>query len=354
MFLKSDGFASNLYDPERRFTLRNYCSEQRIEYADYGTPVPLDAFTSYGLAFQRHLVPTLSEKCVVRIEKNAPGFLVSTDDGETIAAERVVIATGISYYSHLPEPLKSLPPEVCSHSFAVGDLARFAGQRVLVIGGGASAVDVAALLAREGASVELVSRNEVEFHRPPEPRTLWARMTEPNLGLGPNFRSALYTAFPGLFRLLPVRLRERIVRRHLGPAAAWFVRDQLIANVPMHTGYEVTAATALAGGVRLSLRAANGRSFESQVDHVIAATGYRVAVDRLDLLAPALRACIATEQGSPALSKWFESSVPGLYFVGIASAATFGPLMRFALGAHYTARRLGQRLGQRLARHSPA
>ena len=39
MFLKSDGFASSLYDPGGHFTLRHYCEEHNIEYADLGTPV---------------------------------------------------------------------------------------------------------------------------------------------------------------------------------------------------------------------------------------------------------------------------------------------------------------------------
>jgi hypothetical protein len=44
------------------------------------------------------------------------------------------------------------------------------------------------------------------------------------------------------------------------------------------------------------------------------------------------------------LSQHFESSVPGLYFVGPAAAATFGPLMRFAYGARYTAPQVARRL----------
>jgi hypothetical protein len=38
--------------------------------------------------------------------------------------------------------------------------------------------------------------------------------------------------------------------------------------------------------------------------------------------------------------------VPGLYFVGLASAYTFGPLMRFILGTKYAATRLSRHLAQ--------
>ncbi|HET9260763.1 MAG TPA: hypothetical protein VFP42_11620 [Acidimicrobiia bacterium] len=46
----------------------------------------------------------------------------------------------------------------------------------------------------------------------------------------------------------------------------------------------------------------------------------------------------------PTLDRHFQSSVPGLFFVGSASAAAFGPLMRFVLGARFTARVLERRL----------
>jgi hypothetical protein len=47
---------------------------------------------------------------------------------------------------------------------------------------------------------------------------------------------------------------------------------------------------------------------------------------------------------TPVLSSRFESSVPGLFFVGALSANTFGPLTRFAFGAGFAAERLVGRL----------
>jgi hypothetical protein len=38
--------------------------------------------------------------------------------------------------------------------------------------------------------------------------------------------------------------------------------------------------------------------------------------------------------------------VPGLYFAGIAAANSFGPVMRFAFGAGFAARRLADTLHQ--------
>ena len=47
------------------------------------------------------------------------------------------------------------------------------------------------------------------------------------------------------------------------------------------------------------------------------------------------------------LSGGFESSAPGLFFVGPAAANSFGPLMRFMVGAEYVAPRIAPRLARR-------
>src|SRR5262245_36843024 len=49
MKLKSEGFASLLYDPGSTFTLETYCKEKRIPYSPIGLPVPLEVFSAYGL-----------------------------------------------------------------------------------------------------------------------------------------------------------------------------------------------------------------------------------------------------------------------------------------------------------------
>jgi len=346
MHLKSDGFASNLYDPERRFTLRNYCRDNALPYSDLGLPVPVEVFSAYGTAFQSQCVPSLDTRTVRALERQPRGFKLTLDDGTPVEARRVVVATGISDYEFLPEILAQLPTTVCSHTADNHDLAKYRDKDVVVIGRGASSTDTAALLRAAGARAQIVSREPIEFHMPPsgKPRTVWERLRDPNFGLGPNFRSAVYTLFPGVFHFLPVRLRQRIVRRHLGPAAVWFIRDQLVGHVPLHSGYEVTSAAARDGKASLIFSNRAGQELRLEVDHVICGTGYQVALERLPFLAESLRSQVELEGTSPRLSRHFEASVPGLYFVGLASAVAFGPLTRFALGAKYTARTLARHL----------
>jgi hypothetical protein len=137
-----------------------------------------------------------------------------------------------------------------------------------------------------------------------------------------------------------LRLRQRIVSRHLGPAPGWFVREKLVGKIPIHSGFHLRDAELRGERVHISFENAAGARLDLDVDHVIAGTGYQVDLSRLPFLSEDLRKQLELEGTSPKLSAHFESSVPGLYFVGLASAVAFGPLGRFALGARFTARRL--------------
>ena len=122
MMLKSDGFASNIYDPDSKFTLKQFCAERRIDYADMGTPVQLKTFGDYGLAFRDRMVPELEDKLVVAAERLADGFALRLDDGEVVKARRVVLAVGITHFEYVPENLAQLPAEFLSHSYRHHDL----------------------------------------------------------------------------------------------------------------------------------------------------------------------------------------------------------------------------------------
>jgi hypothetical protein len=104
--------------------------------------------------------------------------------------------------------------------------------------------------------------------------------------------------------------------------------------------------------ILLNLSREDGGVEQVEADHVIAATGYRVDLRRLPFLNEDLASRIRAVEQMPVLSGNFESSVPGLYFVGISSALTFGPMMRFAYGSAYTARRLVRHLARHAERTS--
>jgi thioredoxin reductase len=343
MHLKSEGFASCLSDPDGSFTLKTYCRERGIPYADSGVPVSLETFTEYGLAFQQRFVPDLDERNVDQIAPVADGFEVRLSDGELVYAKRVVVAVGVNHYAYVPPVLSRLPGDFVSHTSSLHDLGHFNGRNVAVIGAGASAVDTAALLHLAGARTYLVTRApHVDFLTPPSdaPRTLLQRIRYPESGLGTSWKGRLLEDFPVLFRRLPEAVRLNIVRTYLGPAPCWFTRNLIVGKVDPIVGVSLDGAEIHASKVRLHLSRTDGSKQDLDVDHVIAGTGYRVDLDRLTFLAPQLRAAIRTSHGAPVLSRNFEASVPGLFFVGLSAANTFGPLLRFVHGAKFVARRI--------------
>jgi thioredoxin reductase len=345
MRLKSEGFASSLYDPDSEFTLEQYCKEQGLPYAHVGLPVPLETFIAYGREFQRRYVPQLEHVEVEKLQERSPGFELTTSSGEIVRARRVIVATGIGSFTHLPPALEALPSTLVSHSSHHADVAPLSGRRVVVLGGGSSAIDIAALLSEAGAAPELVARTEsLKFHDAPvEPRPLMERIMEPRSGLGTGWRSRLSCDVPLVFHALPEDLRIRVVARHLGPAPCWFTRDTIVGKVPLHLGATLEGAEPTGSGIRVNF-SQSGEKKSVEADHLIAGTGFKVALSRLEFMDAALRARIRCAVDTPILGRRFESSVQGLYFVGISAANSFGPLLRFAFGAGYAAKRLSRHL----------
>lgn len=350
MRLKSDGFASTINDPDKKFTLKQFCEERGIEYGDTGIPVKLETFVAFGLAFKERMLPELENKLVTGIEQIPNGFQLTLDNNEKLKARRVLMAVGITHFPYIPASLAQLPSKFVTHSFEHYDLNPFRGKRVVVIGGGASATELAGLLNEAGCNVQLVSRRaKLAFHNKPNPnqrRSWWQQIRHPQSGLGPGLRSWLFSTFPNWFHRFPESTRMNIVRTHLGPSGGWFVKDMVIGKVPLVLGCIPERAEVEGDHVRLHLRATDGSRREIEADHIVCATGYHVDIEKLKFVSPALRAKIKTLDGSPVLSLDFESSVPGLYFLGLAAANSFGPLMRFAYGAPYSARHLCKALAK--------
>lgn len=165
-------------------------------------------------------------------------------------------------------------------------------------------------------------------------------------------RSRFYADAPGAFHHLPERFRLYVVGRALGPSGGWFIRDKVIGKLPLHLGCTPQGAEVQNGKVHLKVRAADGSEREIVTEHVIAATGYKVDMERLKFLNPEIRSKIQILSGSPVLSSNFESSVDGLYFGGVAAANSFGPVMRFAFGAGFAARTITSALAKSLAKET--
>ncbi|HEX3627760.1 MAG TPA: NAD(P)-binding domain-containing protein [Verrucomicrobiae bacterium] len=349
MKLKSDGIASSLYDPESELTLEAYCKKNGLPYAHVGIPVPLETFIAYGLEFQKRFVPQLEDKRVVSLKQAPGGYQLRLDDGETLVARRVIVAVGLSYYPYIPPIFSGLPETHVTHSSKHNTLDSFKGREVIVVGAGASALDTAALLHQAGAMTRVVARRtEIRFHDPPPARrpSLVKRLHNPQTTIGHGWKLFFCANAPWLFRLMPEQFRLEKVRTSLGPRPGWFIKKDIEGKVPLHTGLSIQNTRVANGRVKLDVTDTAGSARTFEADHLIAATGYRVDLRRLSFMEPDLLTRIRSVENTPILSSNFESSLKGLYFVGTSAANTFGPVLRFAVGAKFTARRLVKHLAR--------
>src|SRR5258707_1392794 len=347
MRLKSEGFASCLYDPGSTFPLEAYCKEKGIPYADIGLPVPLEVFASYGLEFQRRFVPELERNLVTSMRRSSEEFRLGLDDGRSLTARTVVMAVGLTHYENMPPILAALGENFAPYSARHNTVDQSKGREVVVVGAGASALDLAALLHQAGAKVQVVARKPViRFHDPPDnlKLSLIDRLRTPMTGIGPGWKLFWCANAPLIFRKMPQEFRFAKVKTVLGPAPCWFIKEQVVGKIPLNVDVGVTEAKIQNGRVSLQLTDSRCAQRTLMTDHVIAATGYKVDLRRLTFMDSDLQSAVLSAEQTPVLSSNFESSVPGLYFVGTSAANTFGPLLRFAYGAGFTARRLSKHL----------
>jgi FAD-dependent urate hydroxylase len=146
--------------------------------------------------------------------------------------------------------------------------------------------------------------------------------------------------------MLPRERRTRFVKSYLGPASPWWIKDRVLGKVPIHVRHEVVKVGNASQRVLLKMRDGEGSLRNVEVDFVIAGTGYDANISRLKFLDPEILDRIDRTEHAPTLSINFESSVPGLHFVGPLSFMCFGPLFRFVTGAEVTARRLARRFSR--------
>jgi hypothetical protein len=254
-----------------------------------------------------------------------------------------VIATGLSGFAHIPPLLGSLPAALVAHTSGISSFAAFKGRDVAVLGAGQSALEAAALLFEAGARPQLLVREDAILWqtRVSRERSMWRQVRSPIAGLGTGPKAWALTNFPGAMHNVPDAWRTRFTKSHLPAEGAWWLRNRVEDKFPIHRGVTVVEALEAGGRAALTLRMAKG-GFQRKlvVDHIVAGTGYNIDVERLAFIEKKLRGAIARLERSPRLNASFESSVPGLHFIGPASAMSFGPLFRFVVGAEYSVQAL--------------
>jgi cation diffusion facilitator CzcD-associated flavoprotein CzcO len=345
MKLRSPWGATSISDPAGALSLDAYVKSRGLARVE---PTPLETFVSYGAWFQGKAAPDLDARMVERIETKGDGLRISLVDGETLVCERAVIAMGLKNQQFRPAAFDNAPNELVSHTADHADFARFRGKKVGVVGRGQSACETAALLCEAGAEAELMCRGQVHWLGVKGESASWRQVARASLGpilaapsaVGPFPLNWLVEA-PDFVRLMPTNARAAFSARSLRAAAAGWLLPRF-GNVRVTGGVEIVGAAPR--GEKIEVQFQQG---SSTFDHVVLATGYRIDIAKLGVIAPTLLSAIACRGGSPILSADFESSAPGVHFVGASAVASFGPLMRFIAGTGFAARRVTSAIASR-------
>jgi thioredoxin reductase len=344
--LKSLAFATSIPVPKSGYSYPEWCRQHGLEDFE---PCTMQSFSAYGLEIQRQFVPDVEEVLVTNVSLRSGGFEVALSSGERLRSRKVVVCTGLSGLAQIPNVLSELGPDRMRHTFDISDYSEFRNRTVAVIGAGSSAIEAGALVCEAGGCSEIFVRGqEAVFHWPRTPRVrpLWERIKNPMTVLGPGRDNWVLQQLPLSVYMLPRERRTRFVKRYLGPASPWWIKDRVLGKVPIHLRHELVEVSNASERVRLKMRDGEGGLKNVEVDFVIAGTGYDANVSRLKFLDREILNRIHRIERAPTLDINFESSVPGLYFTGPLSFMCFGPLFRFVTGAEITARRLARRLSR--------
>lgn len=365
MLLRSPRRASTISSPHDALSLDQWGREVQRELAPN---LPIEDFVQYGTWFAGRAVPDLDARRVELVERHNGGFRLTLDDGDTLSAGRVAVAAGLAPFASVPPVFGDLPTALVSHTSDSAPFDTYARRSVVVIGGGQSALESAALLLEAGAAqVEVIAREPAIFwlnhgwlgvddaELLPPPRRTGNGTATPSwrarkglywhgapTDVGGRFSSWIGAA-PDVIRHFPRRVRAPLTYHCIRPAGADWLPDRL-RQATLTLGRSVASASA--EGEQLQLRLDDGST--RVVDHVLLGTGYRIDVRGYPFIGTQLGAQLRTHDGYPVLGRGLQSSVAGLHFLGAPAAESFGPAMRFVVGTEYTAPALTQYLlGQR-------
>lgn len=302
--------------------------------ADYPRYPSRDQVFAYLESYAREEgVEILCRMEVSRCRRRNGSWEIETAGGARLETSHVVIATGLSHVPRIPgfANRAAFTGEIL-HSAAYRNGSAYAGRRVLVVGFGNSAAEIALDLLEHGAEAHVSVRSPTVV----VPRDVAG---VPVLTIG---------RFLGL---LPPRFADRLSRplrritvgnlSEVGiPAADWGPMEQIAAKRKVPVLDVGTVAALRRGDIRahpgVDAFTPDGVAFadgsKEPFDAVVLGTGYEPGVDRF-LEADA---AVLDEKGRPLVSGG-ATAEPGLYFCGFREAPT-GRLRRIGAEAERIAK----------------
>jgi cation diffusion facilitator CzcD-associated flavoprotein CzcO len=297
-------------------SLRTNASRLRMQYSSFPMPGSYGDFPhhsemaaylgAYADAFAlRPLIRFGST--VERLEPVGGRWLITLDDGSRRTYRAVVVATGLFWCPRLPVYPGRFDGTVShSHQYRTPD--RFAGRRVLVVGGANSAAEIAVEVS--GVAERTLMSVRGGAHVIPR----WIRGAPFDAGdVEPRNRLP--------WRLLNMIFRKRVARE-IGPApASWpLPAHRLLEGIPIISSDLLPAVRRGDVVVKPAIERLSGdrvrfvdRS-EEPLDHIIYATGYRISLSFLSSSLP------VKGRELPLYRRIVPPDVGGLYFAGFVDA----------------------------------
>ncbi len=328
-------------------------SRERMQFSDFPMPASYPDYPRHELvaAYFEGYADAFDLKRHVRFEttvrharKNAGGWQVELDSGQLEQFDALIVANGHHWDPRFPEPrfpgsFSGL--ELHSHDYvSPTEPHDLRGKRVLVVGMGNSAVDIACELGHPGVAerVYVAAR-----------RGAWVL---PKYAFGkPIDQSSLFPAF------VPVRIRQAIAQRlfelvigkmsdfglpepdHTLGSAHPTISSDFLTRVGSG---DITPKPQIAELAGTHVRFGDGS--EEAIDAIVYATGYKVTFPFFE---PALVA--APNNELPLFLRLFHLEHPGLFFIGLCQ-----PLGAIMPLAEAQSRLLAAYLSGRYAPPSPA
>lgn len=305
MTLRSDCATSVIKAPRDNFSFERFCQVKNRSLDELWGQIPVKIFREYLNWCQVQFPFPIRNEYVSNLSKSGSHYLARLESGHEIMAHRVVVATGIAHHLHLPSELKSARRLV--HSYHTKTIQALEGKRVLVVGAGQSAAESVHVLLYNNNAVEWYTRHKPVFFS--EPLNI------------PQSLFNLVVRFPDLFH----RASSGFLKRLLKIFSATTITPNFQPLLEQVTQHQTLPEL-------------------HSYDVVVAATGYRCNLKVMAFLDRKLIASLRTRDHMPVLSSTFESSLPGLFFLGTITEPFFGPSMKFMIGSQYAARKLSAAL----------
>ena len=321
-------------DPLNVHTIDAFLRSQGKTSSDV-EPLSLKFYLSYADWFrkQKNIEPLPFH--VQRLDHTNDGFVATAVDGERLHARRVVLAPGFKHFQHIPTELRSkLPKGRNQHTCDFVGFSEARNKRFLIIGGRQSAFEWAALLLDAGAVAVHLS------HRHPSPAFTEAEWS----WVGPLVDGMVKN--PKWFRRLSEAEREAVSHRLWAEGRLkvepWLAPRLDDARVTVWPNTELVSCSEDGEG-ELVAGLTNGETLN--IDHVVLATGYKVDIKRLPLLAAGnILDVLETRNGFPLLDDHLETSVPGLFITSMPAMQDFGPFFGFTISVRTSAKLICERL----------